>query len=149
MFALKWSDIFGIDKTAHIVKAVKKDYEALQGAIQSFNGESATAINRKELDSFPLGKWVVINDKVKVRKRKSRFGDYLNFDTIVEEGGEFGKHFHDDLIESTEIIYGSMTDLKDGEVYNEGDVMHWENGINHTPIATKKTRVHVLFKSPR
>ena len=36
------------------------------------------------------------------------------------------------------------TTLSEG--YKIGDVANWETGIKHTPVATKATILHVLFK---
>ncbi|QQV90904.1 hypothetical protein M1M24_gp33 [Polaribacter phage Freya_1] len=119
----------------------------LVNAVDRFNRKEAIKpISREELESFPLGVWVELNDKIKVKKRKNRFKTYLNFDTIMEKGAEFGEHFHDDIIESCEVISGKMIDIVDNQVYKKGDVAHYDRGIKHTPIATEKTFLHVLFK---
>lgn len=116
-------------------------------AVESFNSPIATRpINIKDLETFPLHKWIPLNDKVDIRKRKKRFGNYLCFDTRMKENGRFGQHFHNDIIESTEVIYGEMLDTTNNEIYKAGDIAHYEKGEIHTPIATKDTLLHVLFK---
>lgn len=95
---------------------------------------------------FPLLEWVKLNDKVSIRRRKMLFKTYINFDTKIKAGGEFGEHFHDDVIESTEIIKGTILDLYDNTTYGENDVMHYEKGEKHTPIAIEDTLLKVIFK---
>ena len=129
-----------------IMCKVENDYEDLCSVLDSFNGVGHEPINKEQLMSFEVGKWYDVNDKVKIRRRKYRFKEYLNFDTVMKKGGEFGKHFHEDLIESTEVLQGEMIDLKDQKVYYVGDVMEYGKGQKHTPIATKDTILHVLFK---
>ena len=76
-------------------KEIDASFLRLSNAINRFNDpEALKPINRKDLNSFPLMSWVEINSKVRVRKRKNRFGTYLNFDTEILEGGELGEHFH-------------------------------------------------------
>ncbi len=133
-------------KGGEAYKEVQKDYDNLVKIIEAFNGKLHIPINRADLLKFPIGVWVEVNEFVKVRRRKHRFKTYLNFDTIMEKGGEFGSHFHEDLIESCEIEYGKMQDLEDNKIYIKGDVMEYNKGYKHTPIALEKTRLHVLFK---
>lgn len=127
-------------------REVTKDYDNLIKIIAAFNGKEYTPINRESLMTFPEGVWVEVNDKVKVRRRKHRFHDHLNFDTIMAKGGEFGKHFHNDVLESAEVLYGKMQDLQDNKIYLKGDVMEYAKGQKHTPIALEETKLHVLFK---
>ena len=120
--------------------------DRLKRTIDAFNGVIHTPINKKDLGLFEFGRWYDLNDKVRVKRRKQRFHSLLCFDTEVKEGGEFGRHFHEDLIESCDIVYGEMKDLEDGEIYREGDIMEYSKGKAHQPIALKKTKLHVLFK---
>mgnify|MGYP000554295174 CR=1 FL=1 len=120
--------------------------DELKKTIDAFNGVIHIPINKKDLGLFEFGRWYELNDKVRVKRRKQRFHSLLCFDTEVEEGGEFGRHFHEDLIESCDIVYGEMKDLEDGEIYREGDIMEYGKGKEHQPIALKKTKLHVLFK---
>ena len=64
----------------------------------------------------------------------------------MEKGGCFGEHFHDDIIESAEVVYGELLDTSTDEVFKKGDVAHYEKGVKHTPVATEKCLLHVLFK---
>lgn len=121
-------------------------HTVLMDVLDAFNGENPVPINYNQLLKFPLFEWVELNDKVSIQRRNMLFGDHLNFDTTILKGGEFGKHFHDDVIENCEIIKGSLKDLTDGTVYNSGDVMHYEKGEYHTPIALQDSVLRVIFK---
>lgn len=136
----------------HTVRDTMQDVEnkfcSLMDTISLFNSKKGfEPINKEQLKQFPIGVWIELNSKVRARRRKNRFKEgYLCFDTIMEAGGEFGEHFHSDLIESTEVIQGEMYDTQDSKYYRDGDVAHYDKGQMHTPIATKKTILHVLFK---
>lgn len=136
------------DYRHELKRKLEASHSRLVHAVQKFNEPIAKRpINRQDLETFPFMKWVNLNHRVRVRKRANRFGDYLCFDTEMEKDGEFGEHFHDDLIESTEVVYGEMVDTSDGgKIYAPGDVAHYNKGQKHTPIATMKTLLHVLFK---
>lgn len=126
---------------------INNSHNLLADTIKLFNATNGKKpINKDQLKAFPIGVWVSLNDKVRARRRRDRFEGYLCFDTEMDEGGEFGEHFHDDLIESTEVVYGEMYDTSNGETYKAGDIAHYDKGESHTPIATKKTVLHVLFK---
>ena len=131
-------------KEAHI--SVREDFNKLMSVIDNFNNSKLIPINSKDLNEFPVGVWVNVNNKVKVKKRKNRFMNYLNFDTEMESGGEFGKHFHEYVIESCEVLWGEIVDLEDGKIYTAGDVFEYAKGVKHYPKANKKTMLHVLFK---
>ena len=128
------------------LKSIDKSYNSLITVLDAFNGEVEMPIGRNKLEGFKMLKWEALNSKVKIRRRKNLFGNYLNFDTVMKKGGEFGRHFHDDIIESCEIISGKMKDLETGEIYEEDDVMHYEKGEHHTPIALEDTVLKVIFK---
>ncbi len=125
---------------------VLHDYMELKKIISSFNDGDVKPINRNDLEQFPLMEWQEINDKVRVRKRQNRFKNYLNFDTEMKEGGEFGTHFHGDMIESCEVLMGELIDLEDGKIYKKGDVLHYDNGVKHTVMANENSFLNVLFK---
>ena len=129
-----------------ICGSIDKDFNNLLSIIDAFNGEIHKPINKDDLNAFQIGKWYWINKDVRIRKRKHRFKTYLNFDTEIKKGGGFGGHFHNDLIESTEVVKGVVRDLTDGKLYLEGDVMEYGKGIAHEPIAEEDTFLHVLFK---
>lgn len=130
-----------------LLEILKSSYSNFFQAVANFNAPVAKdPINIEDLDSFPLMSWVQLNSKIKVRKRNKRFKDHLCFDTKMDKGANFGEHFHEDTIESTEVIYGEMLDTSTDTVYKDGDVAHYEKGEKHTPIATKDTLLHVLFK---
>lgn len=139
------------NKKSNVVQTmemVESKFTTLIDTIALFNEDEAIIpINREQLKEFPFFEWKEINDKVKVFRKRDRFKEgYLCFDTIMEPKGAFGEHFHSDLIESTEVVYGVMYDSYDGKYYRKGDVVHYEKGQKHTPIAKEKTRLHVLFK---
>tara|TARA_R110002051_G_scaffold299247_1_gene366357 strand:- start:21 stop:446 length:426 start_codon:yes stop_codon:yes gene_type:complete len=136
------------NKVTQTMAEVETKFCSLMDTISLFNNSKAiTPINKEQLKQFPFGVWMDLNSKVKVKRRRDRFKEgYLCFDTVMETGGEFGEHFHSDLIESTEVVQGEMYDTYDSKYYREGDVAHYDKGQKHTPIATKKTILHVLFK---
>lgn len=126
---------------------IEASHSMLVNAVERFNKKEAKKpISRDDLETFPLGVWVSVNEKIRVRKRKNRFSTFLNFDTEMIKGAEFGEHFHDDIVESTEVIKGKLLDTFDGKFYEVGDVAHYEKGVKHTPIAVEDTMLHVLFK---
>ena len=132
---------------SELMRSIEASHSRLVHAVEAHReNKDNKPINNEDLNSFPLGVWVEINDKIRGKKRKNRFSNYLNFDVEIEKGGEFGEHFHNDVIESTEVIYGELLDTSSGKVYKKGDVAQWEKGEKHTPIAMFKTLVHVLFK---
>ena len=127
---------------------VDEDYKKLMQALDSFNGLSTKPINKEDLESFPIGKWVDLDSTgtVSIRRRKNLFGDHLNFDTIIKANGKFAEHFHKDVIESCEVIEGNMIDLVDKKTYNKGDVMEYDKGVTHEPKALNNTQLRVIFK---
>ena len=129
-----------------IMLSMQLQHDRMMSTLNNFNGVSNDPINYKDLIDFPLLEWKVLNDKVKIRRRNMLFGDYINFDTEIKGGGEFGKHFHLDVIESCEIIKGSMLDLYDNKVYHKNEVMHYEKGEVHKPIALEDSVLKVIFK---
>lgn len=130
-----------------LLRMLDASHKRLIKTVANFNAKTAIVpINIKDLNDYPFMVWVELNEYVKIRRRANRFGDYLCFDTKMIKGGEFGEHFHTDIIESAEVIYGELLDTSDSEVYKSGDVAHYEKGIKHTPVATTDTLLHVLFK---
>ncbi len=129
-----------------IMKKMQDAHDDIMRVLDAFNNKIEIPINRESLEKFPLLEWVEINELIKVRRRKNLFGDYLNFDTQMKKDGEFGKHFHDDMIESAEVISGKMIDMIDSKVYETHDVMHYEKGEHHQPVALEETLLKVIFK---
>lgn len=121
-------------------------HNVLMSVLDAFNGENPVPINYNQLLKFPLFEWVKLNDKVSIQRRNMLFKDHLNFDTTILKGGEFGKHFHDDVIENCEILSGSLKDLTDNAIYKAGEVMHYEKGEHHTPVALEDSILRVIFK---
>lgn len=126
---------------------MEEDFASLMNVIDAFHGVNHKPINRADLELFPLMEWVDIGGGIRIRKRKNRFKDYLNFDTEMEKGAEFGNHFHDDIIESCEVVKGLLFDGLTNKYYKKGDVAHYEKSERHEPIAIEHTFLHVLFKS--
>ena len=135
------------DYKSDLRERIETSHRLLSDTIRLFNARvGKEPIDSEQLKAFPYGVWIPLNDRVRVKRRKNRFGNYLCFDTEMQQGGEFGEHFHNDMIESTEVVYGEMFDTYDGKTYKAGDIAHYEKGQTHTPIAVKKTVLHVLFK---
>jgi hypothetical protein len=135
---------------AELMKAVKDvddNFVTLLQSLLSFRGESDKPINKKDLESYPLFEKIYLSELVTIVRRNNVFGDYLNFDTFLKKGGAFGEHIHNDIIESAEIIKGKMIDKIDGKIYYEGEVMHYDKGQRHEPVALSETKLKVLFKS--
>ena len=128
------------------IAEVDKFHKDLMEVLDMFNGKKILPINYNQLLKFPLFEWVALNDKVSIRRRKMLFGDHINFDTKILKDGEFGKHFHDDVIESTELRSGKLIDKEDNKIYYAGDVMHYDKGVSHRPVALEDTILRVIFK---
>lgn len=109
---------------------IEDNYDALISTIDSFKGKNNDPINREQLEAFPFMVWTDIGGGIEIRKRKNRFSTYLNFDTKMIEGAEFGEHFHNDIIESCEVIDGELFDELTNKYYKVGDVAHYEKGEN-------------------
>jgi hypothetical protein len=129
-----------------IMDDMQEKHNAMMVVLDSFAGIKEEPINYKDLVKFPLFEWIVLNDKVSIQRRNMLFGNYINFDTHIKAGGEFGKHFHEDVIESCEVMKGSVLDTHDNVTYNEGDVMHYLKGQHHRPICLVDCELRVIFK---
>ena len=129
-----------------IMLGMQLQHDNMMNILDNFNGVNNEPINYNDLIEFPLLVWQVLNDKVRIRRRNMLFGNYINFDTEIKAGGEFGEHFHMDVIESCEIIEGVVLDLEDNVTYKQHDVMHYEKGQIHKPVALKDTILKVIFK---
>ena len=136
-----------------ICEHIDNDFNNLVSIIDAFNGVIDRPINKKDLESFPFMIWQNLGGGVWVRKRNNRFGNLLNFDTKMipseAEDGEpkFGDHFHDDIIESCEIVEGWLKDRRVPKAkYVKGDVVNWHKGERHEPFTKVYTFLHVLFK---
>jgi len=106
-----------------------------------------SGIKVSDLALFPYNVWTLITPRIKIRKRKNRFGNFLNFDVEMKKGARFAEHFHEDGIESAEVVSGELVDTSENnKIYKKGDVAHWDKNVNHTPIANEDTFLHVLFK---
>ena len=127
---------------------LEKYHYNLVNTIESYNGSGyKNVINRSELAEFPMLVWVELNDKVSMRRRRNIFKNYLNFDTKMSEGGELGIHFHSDMIESCEVIDGLMLDLVNNKEFKAHDIMHYDKGEQHHPVAIKDSILKIIFKT--
>jgi len=126
---------------------LNSSHNALVEMLDQMNTKRPGMQSRRDLMLFPELVWININRKVKVRRKKMRFGEYLVFDGILKEGGTFFEHFHDDSIESTEVISGSLKDVNNNnKVYKQHDVMHFEKNRLHTIVALEDTELNIIFK---
>jgi len=126
---------------------LNSSHNALVEMLDQMNTKRPGMQSRRDLMLFPELVWININRKVKVRRKKMRFGEYLVFDGILKEGGAFFEHFHDDSIESTEVISGSLKDVNNNnKVYKQHDVMHFEKNRLHTIVALEDTELNIIFK---
>lgn len=132
---------------------IEKDYNnlisRLDNVLSTFRGHSSKPINYNDFEAFPLFEWISLDEKVKIQRRKMHFGDYLNFHCTLKKGGRFNEHFHEDIIESTEVIKGKVLDLMTAEMYNEGDVLTYGTNEKHDVIALEDTEIKVLFKKTK
>lgn len=127
-------------------KQLEVSYKELLNAVFRHLNKSTDPINAEDLEAFPLGRWKQIGSSIRAKKKRNRFLSYLSFEIEMDEGAKFAEHFHSDVIESTEVLEGEMLDTTTGILYIENDVAHWEEGVKHTPVALKDTKLHVLFK---
>ena len=135
------------DYRLELKRAMDASQSRLARAVDRHIRKINKPINVEDLASFPLGVWMDLSKNISAKRRGNRFGSLLSFDIKMNQDAEFSEHFHDDAIESTEVVEGEILDTSSGIVYKKGDVAHYENGIPHTPVATKDTELHVLFKS--
>ena len=128
-------------------RAIETSHNRLKQAVENLTkNESNKPINAVDLMSFPVNVWVNMAEGIDVKRGNKRF-DLINMQARMKAGSSFTKHFHNDVIESTEVISGEMYDITTGKTYHEGDVAYWKNGEIHEPIATRDTHCHVLFKN--
>jgi len=138
--------VSNVDIRVELKKQLEISYKELSNAVSRHLNKSTAPINAEDLEAFPLGRWKQIGSSIRAKKKRNRFLSYLSFDIEMDDGAKFAEHFHSDVIESTEVIKGEMLDTTTGVLYIEGDVAHWEEGVKHTPMALKETKLHVLFK---
>jgi len=125
---------------------LKSSHNDLVLFLDKMNKTKSGAQTKEDLLNFPLLEWVDLNKYISIRRRNMRFGNYLNFETIVKKDGKFNDHFHPDLIESTEITFGNMIDLKTNLSYKKFDVVHYDKGVEHELKALEDSRLNVIFK---
>lgn len=135
------------NKVKDDLKLLNRKHMQLMEVLETFNNSGKNKpINREDLTTFPLFVWIELNSKVKVRRRNMLFDDYLNFDTIIFESGSIGNHFHQDIIESIEVIYGKIIDRLSGKEYKKGDVVYYKKNECHEIDGIEKSFLKVIFK---
>lgn len=135
------------DYRTELKRALEASQSRLARAVDRHIRQINKPINVEDLDAFPFGEWVHLSKNISAKKRANRFGSLLSFDIKMNKDAKFSEHFHEDAIESTEVVEGEILDTSSGIVYKKGNVAQYEHGIPHTPVATKDTELHVLFKS--
>tara|TARA_R110000851_G_scaffold299121_1_gene454992 strand:+ start:449 stop:919 length:471 start_codon:yes stop_codon:yes gene_type:complete len=117
----------------------------LKRALNSFNGVTVVPVDWGDLDSHPLNEWVQLNERVEIIKRFSS-ENLLVFDTIMVAGGNFGWHSHGDCVEEFEVVSGVLKDLDTKTVYGAKDVVIFDMGVEHTPVAIEDCVLSIKFK---
>jgi len=132
---------------------LNSQYDGLVQVLDNMNKENSGKQSREDLEKFPFLKWIALNDLVDIRRKANRFLTYLYFESILKKGGRFSKHFHPDLIESTEVVKGRIIDRADlstgpeGRIYCQHEVMHFAYGQVHDIEALDDgTHINVIFK---
>jgi hypothetical protein len=134
------------DYRKEISQAIALSHQRLLSVVERGLNETNESINYIDIDSFPTNVWINLGDYIKVKKRNNRFGNLLNLDVHMKSGAKFSEHFHDDAIESTEVIYGEMLDVTTNTIYEKGAVVDYSFSVKHKPVALKETLLHVLYK---
>ena len=138
------------NKSSNIIEAINSDYTDLQQKVNNrLLGIVKKPINYDDLKSYKINEEVWLTSKICFVRRADRFkgkDTLLSFEVMMKKGGKFGKHFHNDVIESSEVISGELHDLVDGRKYKAGEVLHYNKNKEHTPVALEKSFLHVLFK---
>ena len=131
-----------------LMAEVEASQKRLLNAIHKYNNNDIKIpLEKEDLVSFPLGIWIVINNHIRVKKRKNRFYSYLNFMVEMNNNTELGVHFSANLLESAEVLDGEVLDVDDdNKIYKKGDVAEWKKGEKHKLISKGKSKLHVLFK---
>lgn len=132
---------------------IDKDHDTLLSrldtVLSTFRGHNIKPINYNDFDAFPLFQWVKLDEKVDIQRRNMHFGSYLNFHCIVKKGGRFNEHFHEDMIESTEVLSGSVLDIVTTDTYKDGSILIYNENEKHDIIALEDTELKVLFKKTK
>jgi len=126
------------------MKSFNENHSEIISMIRRFNGIDKISISFNDLDALPILEWVDINSKVKVRKFLST-KKRLEFDTIMEDNGEFGWHYHDDCTEIVTVLKGCLVDLIDNQRYKADEEIIYVNGQEHIPVAIGDTFLRVTF----
>jgi len=132
---------------------LNSQYDGLVQVLDNMNRKNSGKQSREDLEQFPFLKWIPLNELVNIRRKANRFLTYLYFESILKKGGKFSKHFHPDLIESTEVLKGRIIDRCDkstgpeGRIYYKHEVMHFAYGQMHDIEALDDgTHINVIFK---
>ena len=131
---------------------LEKDHKILlskmDNLLSKLNTNAKTPINRKDLEQFPSFEWLFVDKEERggFQKRNNHFDNYLNFDLKMKQKGRINKHFHEDIIESIDVIKGRVIDLETAKIHNEGDVIVYQPGEKHDLYAIKDSELKVLCK---
>lgn len=113
--------------------------------LRRFNGIEKSSIGFGDLNMFILNDWYQLNDKVRFKKiHKSE--NVLVFETEMDEGGEFGWHYHSDCREICQVIKGAIHDAKTEFDYEQNQTVIYEPGEEHIPVALLDTKLIVIFE---
>jgi len=125
---------------------LNSSYNGLIQVLDRMNQENSGMQSREDLEMFPFLVWVYLNELIKIRRKGNRFVTYLSFESLLLKGGKFSKHFHPDLIESSEVKKGKVIDHITSIIYTENDIMHFHYGQIHDIEALEDSELNVIFK---
>lgn len=110
------------DYRTELKRALEASQSRLARAVDRHIRQINKPINVEDLDAFPFGEWVHLSKNISAKKRANRFGSLLSFDIKMNKDAKFSEHFHEDAIESTEVVEGEILDTSSGIVYKKGNV---------------------------
>ena len=129
------------------LKELNTSFDGLVNVLDNMNKTPSGKQSKTDLLNFPLLVWVQLNSKIRIKRKNNRFNDLLVFETEMKKGASFFEHFHSDIVESTEIVYGEVKDLVTGKVYKKNAIMHYDKMKVHTILALDETKLNVIFRT--
>ena len=117
------------------------------GIIQSLTStHMPTPIMWSDLQSFPIGSNIIVNDKVTFIKM-SENNNQIVFTTNMKAMSDFGVHLHPDSFEIIDVVKGNLIETKRGDKeYIEGDIIVYAPREIHHPMSSKESEYVVTFK---
>ena len=106
-------------------------------------GNGINHISEDDLLSAELGVWYPVSDDVKYRKYHQD-DRVIQFDTEINNGGEFGKHFHS-IPETCTVIRGILRCDLTNKSAKQGESITWDSYEIHEPYAIGDTSIKVEF----